>query len=136
MCDFKSKNRPHKQMDIDKLFVNLSAQEKRAVNKLIRTLAGGKVEKGDFASICRSINRNTLKGTCEKKPASAYILFHSDVFPVLKASHPEAKLGDLAKMIGKKWKVLDPEEKAVYVSRAVDAKTRSHQIPLSLERDE
>ena len=114
-------------MDIDKLFVNLSAQEKRAVNKLIRTLAGGKVEHGDFASICRSINRNTLKGIRTKRPPSAYILFHQDRYPVHRAAHPDAKLGDLAKMIGKDWKGLDPAKKAVYTSRAAYAKARKRQ---------
>ena len=101
-------------MDIEKLFVNLSAQEKRAVNKLIRTLAGGKVEQGDFASICRSIN------------PSAYILFHSDRFPLHKAAHPDAKLGDLAKLIGRDWKALDPAKKAVYISRAADIKAAAN----------
>lgn len=109
-------------MDIDKVFVKLSKQEKRAVNKLIRTLAGGKVKQGDFASICRSINRNTLKGARAKKPPSAFILFHSDRYPVHRAAHPNAKLGDLAKMIGRDWKTLAPAEKAVYTSRAAAAK--------------
>jgi hypothetical protein len=118
-------------MDIDKLFVNLTTQEKRAVNKLIRTLAGGKVKQTDFAAICRSINRNTLKGSRIKKPPSAYILFHSDRFPVFKAAHPDAKLGDLAKMVGADWNALPPAQKAAYESRAADAKTRASTLKRS-----
>jgi hypothetical protein len=114
-------------MDIDKLFAKLSTQQKRAVNKLIRTLAGGKVKQSDFASICRSINRNTLKGIRVKRPPSAYIMFHSDRFPVHREAHPNAKLGDLAKMIGHDWKSLAPAKKALYVSKATESMRKMQQ---------
>jgi hypothetical protein len=109
-------------MEIDKLYVNLSKQHKRAVNKLIRTLAGGKVESADFASICRSINRNTLKGVRLKKSPSAYIFFSQERFPVHKATDPEAPLGEIAKRIGQEWNKLPPSKKAVYTSRADKAR--------------
>ena len=46
----------HKTME---LYEQIGTQEKRAVNRLLKAFASGKVEKAELQSICRSISRNT-----------------------------------------------------------------------------
>ena len=51
-----------------------------------------------------------------KRAPSPYITFCSQNRDVLKKENPEATFGDIAKMLGKKWKELDDSEKSKFVS--------------------
>lgn len=57
-----------------------------------------------------------------KKPLTAYFLFMDEQRPSVKEENPGAKIGELAKIIGAKWKELDEESKVVYVEQANKAK--------------
>jgi hypothetical protein len=105
---------------MDKLYDNLGTQHKKAVNKLIRTLASGKVEPERFGAVCRSISRANSKGV--KKPPTAYMLFYQASFHDLRARRPGAKLGDLAKELGDQWQKLPAEQKKIFQKRAASKK--------------
>jgi hypothetical protein len=47
-----------------------------------------------------------------KRPPSAYFVFMSSVRAELKAAHPGASTGALAKLAGERWAALTPAEKA------------------------
>lgn len=49
---------------------------------------------------------------------SPYILFSTEIRQKIKEENPKAKFGKIAKIIGKKWQELSPEEKAVWVEKA------------------
>ena len=56
------------------LYNKLFTQEKRAVNRLLRALASGKVEKAELSKVCRLIS----KAAASQEPArkcSGYILY-------------------------------------------------------------
>ena len=53
-----------------------------------------------------------------KRPLNAYMLFSSDQRAAIKAANPTAGLGEVAKMIGDKWKTLSEDEKAPYTRQA------------------
>lgn len=49
-----------------------------------------------------------------KKFMTAYILYSNDVRASVSAANPEAKFGDIARLISKQFKALDPDERAKY----------------------
>ena len=55
---------------------------------------------------------------CPKKPPSSYFLFTSEARPKLREEHPDTKITEIAKMLGKMWKELDEDKKAVYDANA------------------
>ena len=50
----------------------------------------------------------------QKKPKSAYLLFCDDERPGIYKENPEFKMGDVAKILGSKWRALDDESKQKY----------------------
>lgn len=52
-----------------------------------------------------------------KKTRSAYLFFQQDVLPELKSQYPNMKFGDVAKEIGKRWKLLNDQQKAPYMAK-------------------
>ncbi|GFH44136.1 hypothetical protein CTEN210_00610 [Chaetoceros tenuissimus] len=57
-----------------------------------------------------------------KRPLTAYFLFMEEQRPIVKEENPGARIGELTKIIGSKWKELDEESKVVYVEQANKAK--------------
>ena len=101
------------------LYEQIGTQEKRAVNRLLKALASGKVEKAELSSICRSIARNTSASQDgATKRMSPYILYYKERYPDLRATMPEASLGGIAKIVGKEWKALGQGGKADYYNQA------------------
>jgi hypothetical protein len=108
----------HKAMD---LYAQIGTQEKRAVNRLLKALASGHVTKAKLQSICRSISRNTIASQDEApKRLSPYILYYKERYPDLRATMPEASLGDIAKVVGKEWKALGQAKQADYYKQATN----------------
>lgn len=64
------------------------------------------------------------KQTGPKKPTSAYLFYCADVRSQLKEDHPDKKMTDLSKMMGKMWKELPEEEKRLFHDRAAQDKER------------
>mmetsp|Transcript_36263 Transcript_36263/g.94997 ORF Transcript_36263/g.94997 Transcript_36263/m.94997 type:complete len:1311 (+) Transcript_36263:62-3994(+) len=57
-----------------------------------------------------------LKGP--KRPLSGYLLYSNENREAAKAAHPEAKITELASILGVQWKKLDEAEKATYNDQA------------------
>eukprot|EP01098_Paradermamoeba_levis_P004630 TRINITY_DN1976_c0_g1_i1.p1 TRINITY_DN1976_c0_g1~~TRINITY_DN1976_c0_g1_i1.p1 ORF type:complete len:352 (-),score=81.76 TRINITY_DN1976_c0_g1_i1:298-1269(-) len=62
-----------------------------------------------------------------KKPLSAFMLFSQDQRPVLRTESPDAKFGEIGKIIGNRWKNLREEERKPYVERSEKAKEAFNQ---------
>jgi hypothetical protein len=91
------------------LYNKVGTQEKRAVNRLLRAMASGNVEKAELSRVCRSVARATRNLDTPKR-MSGYILYYKQNYAAEKVNTPSSSLGDIAKIIGKAWKAL-PEEK-------------------------
>jgi hypothetical protein len=98
------------------LYNQIGTQEKRAVNRLLKAFASGKVERQELQSICRSISRNTTSASQDAGPkrVSPYILYYKERYPDLRAKMPEATLGGIAKVVGKEWKALGSKQAEYY----------------------
>ncbi|GAB4814016.1 hypothetical protein N2152v2_001062 [Parachlorella kessleri] len=59
-----------------------------------------------------------------KRGLTAYILYSNAVRDEVKKENPEAKMGELSKIIGEKWKGLTDEEKAPFQKKAEADKER------------
>ena len=58
------------------------------------------------------------------RPKSAYIYFCKDKRPEIKKASPEAKLPDIAKILGKLWSECSEEERALYIKESTEDKQR------------
>ena len=54
------------------LYNKLFTQEKRAVNRLLRALARGKVEKAELSKVCHLISKARARSQREKAPVISY----------------------------------------------------------------
>ena len=93
------------------LYNKLGTQEKRAVNKLMRGLTDGSIERPELGKICRGITRRCAQSNDEPKKMNDYILYYKERYPAFKAKMPAAGLGDIARYIGAEWKNLSIDEK-------------------------
>ena len=57
------------------------------------------------------------------KPPNAYILFRKKIYKQTKEDNPSLSFSDLSKLLGKKWKELDKDEKNIYYNEAYRLKT-------------
>ena len=104
------------------LYNKLLTQEKKAVNRLLRALASGKVEKAELSKVCRLIS----KAAASQEPArkgSGYILYYKHHYEVERKKAPDASLGDIAKIIGRQWKALPLATREQFKVAASEAKT-------------
>jgi hypothetical protein len=91
------------------LYNKVGTQERRAVNRLLRAMASGKVDKNELARVCRAVGRATPSQDTPKR-MSGYILYYKQNYAAEKVNTPSSGLGDIAKIIGTAWKAL-PQEK-------------------------
>ena len=63
-----------------------------------------------------------------KRPMGAYFLFAADVRATTRKENPEAKMTEIGKMIGAKWKEMTDEQKQVYKDRAAADKARYEKL--------
>lgn len=59
-----------------------------------------------------------------KRNMSAFFLYSNDIRATVRAENPEAKFGDIAKIISKQYKALTEKEMAVYTKKAIADKER------------
>jgi hypothetical protein len=50
--------------------------------------------------------------------ATGFIVFSNEQRAKVKADFPKLKFGGIAKKVGKLWKALSPEERAIYAAKA------------------
>ena len=91
--------------DTMELYNKVGTQEKRAVNRLLRAMASGNVEKSELARVCRSVSRATTSQDGPKR-MSGYILYYKQSYAAEREKAPSSSLGDIAKVIGRSWKAL------------------------------
>jgi hypothetical protein len=60
-----------------------------------------------------------IKTKPKKKRKNAYTVFSSKYRSIVKQENPDKKFGEISKIIGKKWKDLNPEEKLTYRNEAL-----------------
>jgi hypothetical protein len=63
-------------------------------------------------------------GVQPKKPQSAYMCYNQEIQKTIWAKNPEAKLTEVAKMIGEQWSQLKDNEKTKWVNLANKDKIR------------
>jgi hypothetical protein len=93
------------------LYNNVGTQEKRAINRLLRVMASGKVDRAELGKVCRSVSRLASDSVDAPKRKSGYIVYYQQEFEAQKKAMPSASLGDIARVIGKQWRELLPSEK-------------------------
>lgn len=59
-----------------------------------------------------------------KRNMSAFFLYSNDIRPTVKLQNPDAKFGDIAKIISRQYKALSEKELAVYNKKAAEDKER------------
>jgi len=59
-----------------------------------------------------------------KKAQSAYMIFCNENRPIVKEENPDAKFGEMGKLLGAKWKELSEEGKKPYNDKAELDKVR------------
>merc|ERR1712141_905461 len=59
-----------------------------------------------------------------KRPMSAYFLFMNSARPGVRKDNPDASIGEVAKILGKMWGEIEPEEKAKFDKEAAAAKKK------------
>merc|ERR1712024_303195 len=59
-----------------------------------------------------------------KRPMSAYFLFMNENRPTVRRDNPDASIGEVAKILGKMWGEIEPEEKAKFDKEAAVAKKK------------
>ena len=87
------------------LYNKIGTQEKRAVNRLLRAMAGGKVDKAKLTRVCRSISKIAAKDE-PPRLISGYILYYKQNYETERQKAPTAGLGEIAKVIAKQWRTL------------------------------
>jgi hypothetical protein len=120
------KNKRKMKKSQSELYDKLATQEKRMVNRLVKSLATGELQKTELSSICRSISRNTAGSKTEKQPPNSYIIYYKEQFPSVRKDLPDATLGEIAKFISTKWKALGDGQK-VYHKQA--SELRNTHVP-------
>ena len=55
-----------------------------------------------------------------KAPLTSYFLFTAKERPKIKAEDPKLSFGEIAKLIGQRWKEIDPETKERFTKMAED----------------
>jgi hypothetical protein len=59
-----------------------------------------------------------------KRASGAYVFFTNEMRPKVMAEYPNIKFVDLGKVLGERWRALEPEEKKRYENMARDDKIR------------
>lgn len=59
-----------------------------------------------------------------KRPMTAYMFFATEGRETVRKENPDAKFGEVGKLIGEKWRALSEEGKKKYEAKALAAKER------------
>ena len=59
-----------------------------------------------------------------KRATTAFFAYANEIRNAVREEHPTAKMGDVSKIIGERWRAMDSEEKAPYLAIAAEDKER------------
>lgn len=71
-----------------------------------------------------TVTRRKKDPNAPKRPITAYMFYAQDQRKVVNQEHPDAKFGEIGKLIGEKWRQLAPEDKKKYEDQAAEDKKR------------
>ena len=93
------------------------------MNRLLRALASGKVEKAELSKVCRLISKAAAtQEPARKGSLTGYILYYKQHYEAERKKAPDASLGEIAKIIGKQWKALPLAKKEQFKLAASEGK--------------
>jgi len=72
----------------------------------------------------RTTTRRKKDPNAPKRPITAYMFYAQDQRKVVNQERPDAKFGEVGKLIGEKWRQLSPEDKKKYEELAAKDKER------------
>ena len=75
-------------------------------------------------SVASPASKNKKDPNAPKAPLTSYFLFTAEVRAKIKAEDPSLSFGEIAKLIGQKWKEIDSETKDRYTKMAEDNKKK------------
>ena len=104
-------------------YKELQEPGRRLVNKLIIGLHDQQLDEGVRLDINRCINRARRDpNDTEKRNTNGYLMFYMERFTELKKNENDkpVKVTEIAKQLGKEWKGLTDDEKAVYNKQAAE----------------
>jgi len=77
----------------------------------------------------------TIVNEPPKRSRTAYFIFMASKRSDVQAQNPKATIGSIAKILGKQWKHLDPDQKQVYMDQATQEKIKyQHLLQLYQEQ--
>lgn len=95
--------------------------QNKSIEKLFRKL---NIKEDNSITLKEIIDKNNNYIYPPKRPCSAYIFFSKKERIDIKNKHPEMKFGDIAKLIGTRWKQISEKDKKKYIKIADDDKIR------------
>ena len=102
---------------LNSLIQNTQASHEKLIRAVCEELGNpDKAEElcGKLLSTSYSSVKKKKDPNAPKKPKSSYMKFCDVKRSEVMKAHPEAKMGDVSKHLGKMWKELSDEEKAQY----------------------
>ena len=75
-------------------------------------------------SVASPASKNKKDPNAPKAPLTSYFLFTAEERPKIKAEDPSLSFGEIAKLIGQRWKEVDPEDKKRYEKIAEEGKKK------------
>jgi hypothetical protein len=85
---------------------------------------GKKASKNVPKSVASPASKTKKDPNAPKVPSTAWFLFSADERLKVKAEDPGLSFGEIAKLIGQRWKEVDPEDKKRYEKIAEEGKKK------------
>jgi hypothetical protein len=102
------------------LFIQLQPKKspvKEAKTKLNSIAENTTGKKNVPKSVASPASKNKKDPNAPKAPLTSYFLFTAEVRAKIKAEDPSLSFGEIAKLIGQKWKEIDSETKGQLISK-------------------
>jgi hypothetical protein len=96
-------------------------RQNKSIEKLFKKL---NIKEDESITLKEIIEKNNTYIYPPKRPSSAYIFFSKKERKDIKNKNPEIRFGDIAKLIGTKWKQISEKDKKKFVKMAEDDKIR------------
>lgn len=96
-------------------------RQNKSIEKLFKKL---NIKEDESTTLKEIIEKNNNYTYPPKRPCSAYIFFSKKERTDIKDKNPKISFGEIAKLIGTKWKQISEKDKKKYVKMAEDDKVR------------
>lgn len=96
-------------------------RQNKSLEKIFKKLS---IKEDETITLKEIIEKNNNYVHPPKKPSSAYIFFSKDERINIKAKNPNMSFGNIAKLIGERWKNIPDKDKNKFIKMADDDKKR------------